>query len=175
VLDLLGNPDVVSVSGSTHQEIAMYEEQKRESGFNVEELGLGFVRLAGGITLAIEESWAIHYDDSESSKVLGSLGGLKLHPLTLYSRVGDVETDAAVDVNGPDFRWHRWVENYDAYDGNQQHWVAALQGHVPLLPTAEIALNVMFISEGIYLAQKLGREVTAAEIKRTSKSTAVKV
>ena len=153
----------------------MYEEQKKDSGFNVEELGLGFARLAGGITLSIEESWAIHYDDSESSKVLGSLGGLKLHPLTFFSRVGDVEIDASVDVNGPDYRWHRWVNDYDAYDGNQQHWIAALQGRVPLLPTAEIALNVMFISEGIYLAQKLGREVTAAEIRKMSKSTAVKV
>jgi len=53
--------------------------------------------------------------------------------------------------------------------------VAALQGRVPLLPTAEIALNTMLISEGIYLSEKLGREVTAQEVARLSKSTAVKV
>src|SRR5262249_9624381 len=69
VLDLLGNPQVESISGATHQEIPMYEDRAKSSGYNVEELGLGFVRLAGGISLAIEESWAMHYDGSESTKV----------------------------------------------------------------------------------------------------------
>ena len=48
----------------------------------------------------------------------------------------------------------------DEYDGPQQHWVAALQGRVELLPTAELALAAMLISEGIYLSEKLGREVS---------------
>ncbi len=63
----------------------------------------------------------------------------------------------------------------DVYDGPQQHWVAALQGRVPLLPTAELALNTMFISQGIYLSEQLGREVTADEIRELSKSSAIKL
>ncbi|MHB8088017.1 MAG: Gfo/Idh/MocA family protein, partial [Anaerolineaceae bacterium] len=51
----------------------------------------------------------------------------------------------------------------------------AAQGRVPLIPTAEIALNTMLISEGIYLSQKLGREVTAAEVMETSVSTSLEV
>jgi predicted dehydrogenase len=61
------------------------------------------------------------------------------------------------------------------YDSPQQHWVAALQGRVELLPTAEIALNTMLISEGIYLSEKLGREVTPAEVREMSQSTALNV
>jgi len=175
VLHLLGNPAVETVSGATHQEIPMYEDRAKASGYNVEELGLGFARLAGGITLAIEESWAIHYDGSESSKICGSLGGLKLSPLTFYSRVGDAEFSAVVDLDGPDYRWHQCREDYSAYDGSQQHWIAALTGRVPLLPTAEIALNVMLISEGIYMSSKLKRDVTAKEIMQKSKSSALKV
>jgi len=34
---------------------------------------------------------------------------------------------------------------------------------------------MMFIAEGIFLSQRLGREVTAAEILKESKSTAVKL
>jgi len=34
--------------------------RRETSGYNVEELGLGFVRLAEGITLDIIEAWAIH-------------------------------------------------------------------------------------------------------------------
>ncbi len=175
VLHLLGNPAVETVCGATHQEIPMYEDRAKASGYNVEELGLGFARLAGGVTLAIEESWAIHYDGSESSKICGSQGGLKLSPLTFFSRVGDAEFSAAVDLDGPDYRWHQCREDYSAYDGSQQHWIAALTGRVPLLPTAEIALNVMLISEGIYMSSKLKRDVTAKEILQKSKSSALKV
>ena len=42
------------------------------------------------------------------------------------------------------------------------------QGRVELLPTAELALSAMLISEGIYLSEKLGREVTADEVKKAS-------
>ncbi|GAG52357.1 unnamed protein product, partial [marine sediment metagenome] len=38
------------VGGTTHQEINMYEERRKEGNYNVEELGIGLVRLAGGVT-----------------------------------------------------------------------------------------------------------------------------
>jgi len=41
------------------------------------------------------------------------------------------------------------------------------------LPTAELALNTMLISEAIYLSDRLGREVTAEEVVHSSVSTAV--
>jgi predicted dehydrogenase len=175
VLDLLGNPKALTITGTTHQEIPMYEDRAREAGYSVEELGLGFARLQGGITLSIEESWAIHYDGSESSKILGAKGGLKLNPLTYFTTQGDVELTSTVDVAAADTRWHRCMKDYDAYDSSQHHWIAALAGRVPLLPTAALALNVALISEGIYLSQELGREVTADEVRQLSKSTALKV
>jgi predicted dehydrogenase len=175
VLDLLGNPTVETVTGSTHQEIGMYEDRRKSSGYNVEELGLGFVRLAGGLTLDIEESWAVHYDGSESSKILGSKGGIKLSPFTFYSTAGDIEITATPDVSLVNTRWHNCNKDADVYDGSQEHWIAALQGRVQLLDTAGIALNVSLISEGIYLSQAQKRELKASEIAEGSKSTAVKL
>ena len=175
VLHLLGNPAVETVSGTTHQEIPMYEERAKISGYSVEELGLGFVRLSGGITLSIEESWAMHYDGSESSKILGSKGGIKLSPFMFFSSAGDVELASTADLDKADFRWHSCEPNYNAYDSSQQHWVAALQGRVPLIDTAGIALNVALISEGIFRSQIQRKEVGATEIAETSKSSAVKV
>jgi hypothetical protein len=58
----------------------------------------------------------------------------------------------------------------DIYDSAFHHWVAALQGRVELLPSAELALNTMLISEGIYLSEQLGREVTAEEVRERSVS-----
>ena len=173
VLDLLGNPKVETVTGATYQEIPMYEDRAKSAGYSVEELGLGFVRLAGGISMDIEESWALHYEESESSKILGSKGGLKLQPFMFFTNAGDVEISATADLGGTDFRWHACQKDYNAYDGSQQHWIAALQGRVPLLDTAGVALNVSLISEGIYLSQQLRRELAAAEIVKLSKSTAL--
>jgi predicted dehydrogenase len=174
-LDLLGNPAVESVSGSTHQELAMYDDRAKTSGYNVEELGLGFVRLAGGITLAIEESWAVHYDNSESTKILGSKGGIKMSPFTLFSSVGDVEATATIDLNAANGRWRNCTPEYACYESSQHHWVAALQNKVPLLDTAGIALNVSLISEGIYQSQALKRELRATEVAEVSKSMAIKL
>lgn len=175
VLDLLGNPDVETVSGATHQEIPMYEDRKASSGYSVEEFAVGFVRLRGGVTLDIEEAWAVHYDESESSKILGALGGIKLHPFTFFAKAGDMEYTANMDLQALDRRWHNTQPDYAAYDGSQQHWVAVLQGKAELLPTAALALNVSLISEGIYLAQERHRELNASEIAEASKSTAVKL
>jgi len=173
ILYLVGNPEVKTITGATFQRIPMYEERREHSGFNVEELGVGLVRFADGLLLDVEESWALHYDNSEASKVLGSRGGLKLDPLTYFTTIADMEMNGTFDLAAADTRWHRCFPDTDAYDSPQHHWIAALQGRVDLLATVDYALNTMLISEGIYLSSELGREVTAAEVRDKSQSTAI--
>jgi predicted dehydrogenase len=176
VLYLLGNPAVETVTGATHQAIPMYEDRQKSSGYDVEELGIGFARLAGGISMAIEESWAINLAGNEGgSKIAGSKGGVQLAPFSFHTTVSDMELNATFDIGDADRRWHSCIENTDAYDSPQAHWAAALQGRVPLLDTAGLALRTMLISQGIYLSQRLGREVTAADIEAQSVSTALKL
>jgi hypothetical protein len=43
------------------------------------------------------------------------------------------------------------------------------------IDTASIALKTALISEGIYLSNRIGREVTPDEVREHSKSTAIKV
>jgi len=133
------------------------------------------VRLADGITLDIIESWAIHLDEFAGSCIVGSEGGVRLNPFGFFNNVGDLEMSATADVDAFDVRVHRLRETADAYDSPQHHWIAVLQGRVELLPIAEIALNTMLISEGIYLSNELGREVAAEEVKASSSSTAIEV
>jgi len=173
MLYLMGAPDVLTVSGATHQEIDMYEDRRKSGKYSVEELGLGFVRLAGGISFYIEESWAIHLQGTDGSKLVGSKGGLTLSPFSYHTTMSDMAMDATFDLQSADTRWHRCIENTDAYDSPQKHWVAALQGRVELVPSARLGLLSMLISEGIYLSQKLGREVSAQDIAEQSASTAV--
>jgi len=173
IVYLLGLPKVERISGKTYQELDMDKKRRDSAGYSVEEIGLGFVRCAGGLTIDIIEAWAVHLNQFEGSSVLGSEGGVRLEPFGYYSFTADIETASTFDLNQSDWRWHQLDPGYEAYDSPQHHWVAALQGRVPLMPCAETALQTMLISEGIYLSEKLSREVTAEEVAANSRSTAV--
>ena len=171
-LYLLCNPKVLFVSGKIYQETDMGPARWKYSGYNVEELGLGFVKLEGGLTLDLIEAWAIHLGELGGSSLVGSLGGICLEPFGFFKSSGDLDLNTTIDLEAFARRTHDLSENADAFDSAQQHWVAALQGRVELLPTAELALNTMLISEAIYLSDRPGWEVTAEQVVQTSKSTA---
>ena len=173
ILYLLDNPKPLRISGKIYQETDMDPKRQETSGYNVEELGLGFVRLENNITLDIIESWAIHMDGFGGSFVVGNKGGVRLEPFGFFHSAGDLSFNSTTNLGEFDYRLHNVREQGDSYDSAQHHWIASLQGRVELLPTAELALNTMLISEGIYLSSQSGREVSADEIKTTSKSTAI--
>jgi len=175
ILYLLDNPAIVRVSGQVYQETGMDTDRYQSSGYNVEEFAAGFVQLDHNITLNIVESWAAHLDTFGGSYILGSQGGIRTDPFKIFRNLGDLNLDGSADLVAFNDRAHNLRENYDAFDGPQQHWIAALQGRVALLPTAEIALNTMLISEGIYLSGQKSREVTREEIIENSKSNAVEL
>jgi predicted dehydrogenase len=173
MLWLLGLPAVERISGKVYQETGMDEGRRQASGYNVEELGVGLVKFAGGLTLDIIESWALHLGGLEGSSIVGSRGGVRLEPFTFHSTECDMEMNATFELDSADWRWHQLTPAVGAYDSPQKHWIAALQEEVPLLPTAELALATMLISEGIYQSDRLGREVTAQEVLDLSVSTAL--
>ncbi len=175
ILSLLHNPAVERISGKTYQEIDMDSPRRRASGYDVEELGVGFVRLAGNISLDIIESWAIMLDRLEGSVIVGSEGGVRLQPFGYFHTAADLDMNGTADMDSFLYRQHNVGGMGDELDGPQNHWAAALQGRVELLPTAELALAAMLISEGIYLSETLGREVSAEEVRKASKSSAAAV
>jgi predicted dehydrogenase len=165
---LLGNPDLISVSGKTYQKIGMYEDRRASGKYNVEELGMGLIRLAGDVTFVMEESWAIHANDPDDDRIYGSKGGLRVDPLEFYTTLADMELDGTFDTHSADVRWGRTDETVPYYRESQAHWVATQQGKVPLIDTAGIALKTSLITEGIYISSHLGREVTLAEIENAA-------
>lgn len=175
MLYLLGNPTVERVSGKTFQRIPIDAAREASSGYDVEELAVGLVRFDGDRSMELVESWAANLDGFGSSYLLGSLGGVRLSPFGFFQNVGDLELSSTVDLGAAKFRWSTVRGDGEFYDSSQGHWLAALCGDVPLLPTAEIALNTMLVSEAIYLSQKLNREVTAEEVREASASTAIRL
>jgi predicted dehydrogenase len=175
VLYLLGNPTVARVSGRTWQKTDMDAARRETSGYDVEELAAGFVRFTTDVTLDLIEAWAIHLDPFEGSYVVGTRGGVRLEPFGFFKSVGHLDLNATANLVAANYRWSNVAGDHAHYASAQAHWIAALHGRVPLLPTAELALNTMLISEAIYLSNERGAEVTAEEVVANSKSTAVTV
>jgi predicted dehydrogenase len=174
LLYLMGLPKVRRVTGQVYQEVEMDADRRRESGFDVEELGCGFVTFENNLTMDILESWAIHAGEFPPSMLAGSKGGLSFSEnLTYYFEQSGYPMNATVDVGAEMYRTRQKNPGLKLYDESQTHWVGALRGECPLLNTAEIALQTMLVSEGIYMAGELGREVTAEEIVAGSVSKAV--
>lgn len=175
VLYLLGNPKPERITGKTYQRIAMDAKRQEISNYDVEEFAAGFIRLEGDRSMDLVESWAANLDNFEGSYLLGSTGGVRLSPFGYYANLGNLEFNSTANLGAASYRW----ENVDGlgrdYSSSQDHWIAALQGRVELLPTAAVGLNTMLISEGIYLSTKLGREVTAEEVLAASVSSAIPV
>jgi predicted dehydrogenase len=175
MLYLLDNPKALRISGRTYQETSMDPARQQTSGYDVEEFGLGLVHLEKNITLQVSEAWAMHLDQLGGSYVVGSKGGIRLKPFGIYRSLGDLDLNVSTDLDAFEYRLHNVREQGNAFDGPQQHWIAALQEKVALLPTAEIALNTMLISEGIYLSDRSGREVTVQDVIEASVSSAAGV
>ena len=119
---------------------------------------------------ALIEAWAIQLDNFEGSSLVGDRGGVRLKPFGYFHTLADLDLNSTVDLENWIYRAHNVHGVGDEYDGAEQHFVAALQGRVPLLPSADLALNTMLICEGSYLASRLGREVSAAEVREQSVS-----
>ncbi|MET0592065.1 MAG: Gfo/Idh/MocA family oxidoreductase [Polyangiaceae bacterium] len=173
VLYLLGNPRVLRISGQIYQKTEMDERRRSASGYDVEELGAGFVRLEKGVTLDVVEAWAAHIDGFGGSVLLGERSGIRLQPFGFFKSVGNLDIDATVDLEAARRRFDQVRGDSGAYASSAAHWIAALRGRVPLLPTADLALRTMLVTEGMYLSAKFGREVTAEEVATVSVSTAI--
>ena len=99
MLYLLGNPSVTRITGKTYQKTSMDSARQTSSGYDVEELGLGFVHFTNDVTLDIIEAWAIHLDGFEGSSIVGTLGGVRLQPFGYYHNLGDLEMNSTADVS----------------------------------------------------------------------------
>ena len=186
LLYLMGLPKLERVSGKVYQEIAMDPVRQEMCKFDVEELGMGFAFYENDLTLDIIESWAIHGGPFPNSSIHGSKGGLTLgagrpaeDPLDNEFTFFDEDElgyprVVKLDIASEDGRLRQVDPAYEYYSGSVPHWVAVLRGQCDLLPTKDIALETMRVSEGIFLSSTLKREVFADEIPTLCKSSALR-
>ena len=170
---LMGNPKVVAVSGATYTKFGNRDEglatSLADSGaplgvltprpyshrdFDVEDLAAGFIRLAGGATVAFKTSWAANVpQNTGGTMILGTEGGLVLDPLTLIANMGSYQVNVAPQVpagRNVDFSGH-WEE--------AAHFVQVIRGEADLLVKQDEVLNVIRTLDALYQSAAEGREI----------------
>ena len=91
----------------------------------------------------------------------------------VFTYISKLLADTVVDLKAMNYLDHTVHAGTAHYDNSQAHWIHALLGRCPLLPTATIALETQRVQEGIYLSERLGREIAAEEIEARSVSRAL--
>ncbi len=166
-LHLLGEPEVVTVSAATYNELGRQgrgvDKRAKKSGsgsaYEVEDLATAFLRLANGATLLLETSWATHSSASDDFGVTlyGTEGGAEIKvknynwedTLRIFTDVADVPAEITPHLSRGEGHL-AVVRNFVAAiaEGN---W-SAHNGHEGLRRTRVI--------DACYSAALHGREVT---------------
>ncbi len=172
---LMGNPEVISVSGSTFKKLHHEPGTLKSSGaltgnvanirkfdpdeMNVEDFACGSVSFANGAELNFKVAWASNLPDETSIRINGEKSGILLPEGVVLS---GIDTDTALDIipepysHGSPFSGHFHVVK-NAYD------VIAC-GKEPIIKPGETT-NVAGIIEAFYRSAELRRAVTFEEIK----------
>ena len=158
---ILGNPRVRSVSAVTYSKIAPRGEKVetsvadsgafegvrfarpyRSRDFDVEDFAAAFIRLSDGVTFTLRLSWAANIpDNTESTCLLGTKGGLFWNPLTLVSNVGRYQATTSLKLPPDEHGW------FTAHRRQAAHFLRVLRGEEELLVRREPLDLVVCCSE----------------------------
>ncbi len=173
LLWIIGSPKVVAASGMTYTKIANQGEDLATSlsasgapagvlsprsydyrEFDVEDLGVGLLRLENGGTICLRASWAANVPEGTGKTIIaGTEAGLTFNPLTLITTEGRYLADIAVETP-PD----RDVPFYGHY-GETAHFLRVIRDEEEMQVKREQVLNVTRALEAIYLSSQEGHEI----------------
>ncbi len=162
---LMGNPQPVSVSGSTKSVLAKQPDAFGQRGaaipadIDVEDFANGFVRFANDATLSIEVSWLLLHPNTDEKRIwlYGSRGGAVFPDATMQqfdAATNDVAT-SSIEATSPKIGEYEQAAYTDCFCAFA---VAVRDGAAsPIAP--EQSLHVQSILEAIYASQRTGHEV----------------
>lgn len=154
-MHILGFPRPISVSATVEAAIGPQKNSIVECGwgwnpedFEVEDFAAAFIRLEGGCSIVLKESWAMHLNSLGSAFFLGTKGGLRLSPLEVYRDEWGYMTTTTLTL-----------PQVDTYREKVKAFVEAVRkgGPSPIDPR-EIVIE-QFILETVYESASKGKEV----------------
>lgn len=176
VMWLVGSPRVVAVSGATYTKLANRDEglitSQAASGapegvpsarpydyreFDVEDLGVGFLRLENGMTVVLRASWAANIPEGTGTTfILGTKAGMALNPLRIIGTLGPYQADTTPLLPDRDESFAM------GHIREAAHFLRAIRGEEELSVKREEVLNVIHALDALYRSAQLGAEVRLA-------------
>ena len=161
-LFLTGNWKPVSVSGQVYTKFGNrgigeggwgQSDRNPKLAFDVDDFATGLVRFSNGMTLELNISWVLHQEQENRNniQIFGTDAGADLIPVKLFrfgKKSGEYEVVKPEHVRIP----HR-------YTNRQANWLDAILGKDKPICTAEQALVVQQVLDGIYESSATGKEV----------------
>lgn len=166
-LFLMGNPTIVSVSGSTYSKLGPQGKGhwagnrfkvQQNVRFDVEDLATAFIRTSDGATIHLEASWAAYtgVTDEFGVQLIGDRGGALMHvrdyaktgTLTLYGDVAGVPVDSTPRLTPQEEHLQIALR-----------FVASILDGEPMSPSGEEGLDRARIIDAIYASAEAGREL----------------
>lgn len=181
LLWLMGNPEIVSVSGTACAKIAHQKNQLKSnltaSGalggvnlqrsydskeFDVEDFASGSAYFKNGARANFKVAWAVNLPDDMSFKIVGDKAGLSLPSLELYGSSGSYQSDCYPKITDDDpYRKETFPGHFHLID----HIAEVLLNDVPVMIKPEETINTAAFIDLFYRSSELKREVTLDEIK----------
>lgn len=154
-LYILGFPRPVRVSAVTEAAIGPQEDAVVEGGwpwnpreFEVEDFVAALIRLEGGCTMLLKESWAMHAETLGSTFFLGTKGGLRLRPLEIYRDEWGYMTKTTLSL-----------PKVDPFREKMRAFVEAVKSGGPSPIDPREAVIEQFLMDAIYESAERGGEV----------------
>lgn len=168
-LELLGEPEVLTVSATAYAELGSRGRGGSSAdaigaAFEVEDLAMAFMRLAGGGTLTLETSWAAYRPDNDEMwlTIYGTDGGADLRVID-YADPGELNVYRDAEENSADYHVDPSAANgghsavirrfADAVAGGPGEWAKH---------DGSIGLTRARIIDACYRSAASGREVVLA-------------
>ena len=158
VMHALGNPKPLTVSATTSNYFGTSPEYTPGGwgggfdyrDFSVEDFGVAFIRLEGGITFVFKIAWAMHMDTLGPTIFLGTKAGFNLSTRRIFHETDKMQAQTELQFPGGNVdHQFRKVETFAA---------AIRDGGANPVPAEEILASEAII-DGIYRSAEAGHEV----------------
>ena len=157
---LMGNPKPVSVLGAVYTAFGKRQDVAPPpwgawdpAKFDVDDMGVAFVRLENGATLMLRACWAAHIESTvNETRILGTQGGAHMSPLRIFKDVHQTMTNVT-PTQLPQVKPHT---------KEIEHFISCVRGEAECLVVPEQVLDVQAVLDAIYESSETGHEVRLA-------------
>lgn len=160
VLHLMGHPKPVAVTGIANNTLGKSHTpvlgswQWVPEDLEVEDFGVAAVRFENGALMVFKTSWIMHMDSLGGNILLGTKGGLKMNPLTVYRHEFGMLADVTPQI--PD------AQDLDLFRLENLGFAEAIRKGKPSpIPPEEMLLTNVII-QGLIDSAASGREVAVS-------------